>query len=337
MRVAFFGILLLLASCQAASKPLKVQMFNIWHEGTQVPGGYEAVVEEIARVDAQLVALSEVRNYNDQDFTQKLIASLKEKGLTYYSGRADDTGLLSKYPILEFSALYPVTNDHGSITKAVVEMPNGQQIAFYSAHLDYQSSSYWRVKELAAKADEVVLDTLEIRRVNLASERDDATAVFLKDADAERQKGRWVFIGGDFNEPSHFDWIEATKNRFNHNGLVFNWNVSRMLENAGYVDCYRREFPNPVTHPGITFPSANPAVDLEKITWIPSVDRRERLDAIYFYPDAGIKLKKTYIQGPKAAMNGSKAEVLDNKEPYLEPLKTWPSDHRAVVAEFEVE
>lgn len=52
--------------------------------------------------------------------------------------------------------------------------------------------------------------------LNKASVRDDAIANFLAEAQKDREAGRIVILGGDFNEPSHLDWTEATKDLFDH-------------------------------------------------------------------------------------------------------------------------
>jgi len=38
--------------------------------------------------------------------------------------------------------------------------------------------------------------------------------------DARKEKGNIILLGGDFNEPSHLDWKENTKNLWDHNGTV---------------------------------------------------------------------------------------------------------------------
>ncbi|MCT4590413.1 MAG: endonuclease/exonuclease/phosphatase family protein [Carboxylicivirga sp.] len=337
-------ILLLLTcmflSCQPKVKELKVHQFNIWQEGTVVQDGYAAVVDEIARVGADLVALSEVRNYKGVNFTEKLTASLKEKGLVYYSDKADDTGLLSKYPILKFEKLYPVKDDHGSITKAVVKTPEGIEIAFYSAHLDYLNCAYYSIREYDAnnwsKLEAPLLDKDEIRRINLASERDDAIRAFFTDTKKELKKGRIIILGGDFNEPSHLDWVDANKDLYDHHGLVFDWDVSTLLYEKGFKDTYRTIYPNPVTHPGFTYPSENPDMPVSKLTWAPETDERERIDFIYFHPDNRLKLEDVFIHGPKGTIVRSKVEVLDNDEKHLLPIKVWPTDHKAVVSIFTI-
>ena len=50
------------------ARDLCVMHFNIWQEGTIVPGGFEAIADEIARQNPDIVMLSEVRNYNDTRF-----------------------------------------------------------------------------------------------------------------------------------------------------------------------------------------------------------------------------------------------------------------------------
>lgn len=42
-----------------AQTELKVLQWNIWQEGTMVPGGYEAIVSEIARLEPDFVTFSE--------------------------------------------------------------------------------------------------------------------------------------------------------------------------------------------------------------------------------------------------------------------------------------
>lgn len=43
-------------------KEIIILQINIWQEGTMVPGGFEAIVNEIVRSNADFVTLSEVRN-----------------------------------------------------------------------------------------------------------------------------------------------------------------------------------------------------------------------------------------------------------------------------------
>ena len=96
-------------TAQSATKravQFTVLQWNIWQEGTLIPGGFEAIVNELAHLQPDFVTLSEVRNYNDVDFTHMLCQALKEKGLTYYSFRSKDSGLLSKHPIIDWTPVF---------------------------------------------------------------------------------------------------------------------------------------------------------------------------------------------------------------------------------------
>ena len=105
---------LLLSGC-SVSKDISMLQFNIWQEGTMVPQGYEAIVQEIARLQPDFVMLSEVRNYHDTRFCDRIVQSLQEKGLAYYSFYSYDSGLLSRYPITDSTTIFPIKNDHGTI------------------------------------------------------------------------------------------------------------------------------------------------------------------------------------------------------------------------------
>ena len=58
---------LLLPSVAAAEErpaaTLRLLQLNIWQEGTSVPGGVEKIAEVILQSHADVVAFSEVRNY----------------------------------------------------------------------------------------------------------------------------------------------------------------------------------------------------------------------------------------------------------------------------------
>jgi hypothetical protein len=101
---------------------LKVLQFNIWQEGTVVKDGYSAILDEVIRLDADLIALSEVRNYNDISLADRMVEDFNERGFTFYSKRSQDTGILSRYPVIKQETLFPVKNDQGSVTKAIVDI-----------------------------------------------------------------------------------------------------------------------------------------------------------------------------------------------------------------------
>jgi len=337
----FLIILILLSSCSDNYKniDLKVLQFNIWQEGTQVNGAYEAIINEIIHTDADLIALSEVRNYNNSPLDKRLVHSLKEKGFQYYSLASEDTGILSRYPIKKQTAFFPVVNDHGSITKAIIDV-KGVDIVLYSAHLDYLNCALYLPRGYHGstwkKLDEPITDKIEVEKVNLASQREEAISAFIIDAKKEIKENRIIILAGDFNEPSHLDWIEETKNLFDHNGLVMPWNYSLMLHNAGFVDSYRKIFPNPISHPGFTYPADNTLVPINRLAWSPDADDRDRIDAIYFHPDSRIELVSSSILGPIGSIVKNKRVEENTEDVFIKPLDIWPTDHKAILSVFKL-
>ena len=253
-RLLLPAILLLVSVFVKAQKSneFTVLQWNVWQEGTMIPGGYDAIINEIVRLKPDFVTFSEVRNYNKTNFTARVCASLQEKGLKYYSFYTYDTGLLSKHPITDSLTVFPEKNDHGSIYRLTSSV-NGKKVAVYTAHLDYLDCAYynargydgstWKEIPLPASVDEIM-------KVNVASQRDDAIRMFIAQAEKDLANGYRVIVGGDFNEPSHRDWIEKNKNLYDHNGFVVPWTVTTLLEEAGFIDSYRKIYPNPLTHPG---------------------------------------------------------------------------------------
>lgn len=317
----------------------KVLQFNVWQEGTVVDGGYDAIVDQIIESGADFVTLSEVRNYNNTRFCDRIVNSLRDKGYTFYSFYSYDTGLLSRFPIKDSTTVYPCIDDHGSAYRALIDM-HGYEVALYTAHFDYQNCTYYDVKGYDGsswKSRPPMVDMDSIMMNNVKSKRDNGAMALLKDAKEDRARGRIVIIGGDFNEPSFLDWTEETKNMFDRNGLVVPWTVSVLMTAHGYIDTYRAIYPNPVTHPGITYPANNPKVDLKKLTWAPTADERERIDFIHYAPFDGLRLRDVAIWGPDSSICRNQRVKDDTEDIFMIGRGIWPTDHKAVLATFELQ
>ncbi len=330
--------LISLISCGEEKTKIKVLQFNIWQEGTVVPNGFEAIADEIIANEADLVAFSEVRNYHDSDFSQRIIEALAKRGVKYYGAKSYDSGLIARYPISSYSSFYPVHNDHGSITKAIVNV-DGVELAFYSAHLDYLNCSYYDVRGYDGSSwreldqPQTNIDTL--LAIGRRSMRDDAISAFITDAKQEIKQGRQVILGGDFNEPSHLDWTKEMAQLYDHHGVVIDWTCSKLLSEAGFADSYRVAYPDPVQNPGFTYPSANKDMPISRLTWASKSDERERIDFIYYYPNPKIKLEQSVILGSDYSISYSK-EVKEELDKFVLPQGVWPSDHKALISTFEL-
>ncbi len=338
MRNALLTLFLLAAALTGRAADITVLQWNVWQEGTKVKGGYDAIVNELVRLKPDFVTLSEVRNYHGVDFIAKLRASLAERGETYYGFRTEDSGLLSRHPITDSVTVFPLNNDHGSIYRLRAEV-NGRKIAVYTAHLDYLDDAYYNVRGYDGSTwREIPIPRTahEVLERNDKSRRDEAIAAFLCYAGDDLREGYVSILGGDFNEPSYIDWCDATRDLFDHNGLAVPWPQTLTLAREGFVDCWRALYPNPVTHPGITFPADNPDVAVERLSWTPKADERDRIDYL-FYRGAGIRVTECRLFGPKGTIGTYKRLPAAWDEPFIEPLGVWPTDHKGVWARFSLD
>lgn len=335
--LAFLIVVITSCTNSPKEKEIKVLQFNIWQEGTIVEGGYNAIVSQIIETGADLITLSEVRNYNNTRFCDRIVESLKDSGYTFYAEYSFDSGLLSRFPIKEYNTIYPLKNDEGSAYRALIDM-EGEEVALYTCHLDYRHCTYYDIYGYSGttwdKLEEPLLDVAAILTDNLISKRDDAMQAIIKAANKDRDAGRFVFIGGDYNEPSHLDWIEETKELYNHQGLVIPWSVTSLLDDASYIDAYRAVYPDPVTHPGFTFPAANPYVDIKKLLWAADSDERERIDYIHYAPNKRLKLKDIVIWGPKESIKAGEVITEETQDTFKIGKGIWPTDHKAILATF---
>lgn len=185
----------------------------------------------------------------------------------------------------------------------MVASVNGQQIAVYTAHLDYLNDAYYNVRGYDGstwKEIPIPETVQEVLAINDASQRDDAIREFVKAAKKDIAEGRMVILGGDFNEPSHLDWTRETKDLYDHNGLIVPWTVPLILDNNGFVDAYRTLYPNVLDYPEFTFPSDNEKVPTQKLAWAPKLDERDRIDYIFYYPHPPTGIKKcSYLRTPR--------------------------------------
>lgn len=333
---SIFLLTFILFGCQSETS-LKVMQLNIWGETTQVPNGFEGLVDEIYTIQPDLLTLSEVRNYHGTNFMERLVNALKEKQLVYYADSSVSTGILSKYPIEQQNYVYPYGDDHGSVLKAVINI-KGRRFVLYSAHLDYLNYACLLPRgydpNKFSKMDHIVTNSDSIIICNGVSERDEAIKATIKDAQDEIKKESIIFIGGDFNEPSHLDWTKETANLFDHNGAIIPWNCSTLLEKAGFKDSYRESYPDPIEYPGFTFPANNMTVNVKKLVWAPEADERDRIDYIYFYPSKELNIENTFICGPKGTIiKGERIESITN-DSIIPPVSVWPTDHNGIVATF---
>lgn len=329
----------IVAPLTAGAENIKVLQLNIWKSCTCVEGGVEALADEIARLKPELVSLNEIVSTESNPIHTRLLDALTQRGLTYYAGHTQQSDILSIAPVSEIRRIYPDSPDvRGSVIGVDTEI-YGTPLSVYSAHLDYLNDAYYNVRGIDGSTwqpCELPKTVAEILERSDMSSRDDAVRKFIDAARDDIARGRTVILCGDFNEPSHLDWTEATAGLYDHNGFVVDWTCTRLLDNAGYADAYRTVWPDPVACPGITFPASCESVEVKQLAWAPDADERDRIDYIFYNKASGLTPVKASLIGPDKSICRSQRVPDNTADSIITPLNLWPSDHRAVLVEFQL-
>ncbi|NDL55924.1 endonuclease/exonuclease/phosphatase family protein [Phytoactinopolyspora mesophila] len=125
-----------------------------------------------------------------------------------------------------------------------------------------------------------------------------------------------VFFVGDLNVPSHLDWTQAAADASDEPfRSEIAWPVSVKLEELGFRDTFREVHTDEVAVPGYT--------------WTPGYPPPEMTD-----DEVHDRIDYVYAAGPSTTLDS--AVVGEESELSQIVVEPWPSDHRAVVSEFDV-
>ena len=318
---------------------ISVLQLNLWRGATKVSNGLNAVANIVRESRADVALFCETDN-DAPDAIRNILAS---SGDTWYAVSAGNKGLVSRYPIVSSE------NPSQWWMKAILDV-NGATLAVYPVHLQPRYYTPYLPRGYGGDAASGVTseyglnkiptgpitDTAILSQVNTNSGRSSVMATVISNAQTERNAGRKVIIGGDFNEPSHLDWTASTKNTFGRNGVVYPWDTTKNLANAGYVDGYRSKYADPLVYPGITWPSDNPNVDVTSIEELSDVDTRDRLDFVFHRPADGLSLISARIVGPEGTVATNMRLPRESIDTIWTPSATWPSDHKGNLQRFRI-
>lgn len=340
MRYLTVCILLALSALLAgASAPdtLKVLQLNIWNQCSNVDGAVESIIDVLDQTGPDIAFLCEMSG-PDRNFMEHITSGLRKRGKHYFGIHpGHSTGILSRYALGDAGSAFSIEGGSCPATKATVTV-RGKKITLYSVHWDYTHYECYMPRGYSGttwkKLQAPVSDSDSILKANRLSLRDEGVAAFINDAAGEIARGNIVIMGGDFNEPSHLDWQSDTKDLRDHNGLAIDWDCSVMLQNAGFRDAYRELYPDPVTHPAMTWPAGNRAADMKRLVWIPDRDDRDRIDFIYYRPDPSLTLHDMIIVGPREDVSTGEIISPETSDRFLTPSCIWPSDHKGNLATF---
>ncbi|MEV4238185.1 endonuclease/exonuclease/phosphatase family protein [Nocardia sp. NPDC050408] len=331
------GAVMSVVATAPAPLEIRVLALNTWHSGSKVSNGIQLITDLIISTQASVVLLSEAT-----EATTAVAAELARRGHEFNAVASHDTGILSVSTVQDSADLQWMVKARLNI--------DGKRLTVYSAHLEYRwyASNLPRGYGPGAPApgefaehewnklpDGPMTDAAVIQRVNAASDRPEVISNFLADAKAEIADGASVIIGGDLNEPSLLDWTPAAANLFDHNGVVLAWETTRRLHEAGFIDAYRSMYPDPATHPGLTWPSDNVDVDVSELAWAPEADERDRVDYIFAH-GAALRLSAVGIIGPRGSIvRGTRAQE-PTQDNFLVTPAQWGSDHKGILATYQL-
>lgn len=307
-------ILGLLCACSGSAvdqAPLRltVMYFNTYGAGVNDGKPIDETVAVIRAVNPDIIALGEVRAESDPctkvcpatgpSRAPEIAAAL---GYSLYEQQKQNEALwanaiLSRYPIAESTA-----NDLGVVINAA-----DRRVAMFGIHLtDYPYQPY---QLLGIEYDGApFLDTADAAVAAATAARGPGLELLLADLASVTDVDA-VFVGGDFNEPSHRDWSERAAAIGRHPAAVPFPTVLR-LESIGFVDTFRTAFPDEIEKPGFTWTPGSTVDDKE--------DHHDRIDFILVRA-TGAKVESAAVVGEKRP----EADII---------ITPWPSDHRAVVA-----
>lgn len=287
-----------------AAEPIRVMTFNLWHGGDAGKQPLSKTLEVIRAAKPDLLGLQEKPGYAQgatrPDHGRKLAALL---GWNYF-GQGESTAILSRFPI--------VTNTPRK-WGVQVRLPTGREAWMFNAHLmhaPYQPYQLLGIPYAGARFIKTASEAVSEARQARGSQVDELLAE-LKPALAARQP---VFLTGDFNEPSHQDWTPRAA-QAGRCPLAVEYPATLAFTRAGLRDGFRSFFPDEVTHPGWTWTPRTKSDDPK--------DRHDRIDFVF-------------VGGPNVTVK--QCEIVGEARKFAAIIvQPYPSDHRAVVATFELE
>ncbi len=210
-----------------------------------------------------------------------------------------DLAVVSRYPITQV------------LTGGVkLELSPGQEAYVFDAHLNAYPYQPYDIRD--------GLITTEAQAIAAAqSTRGSQLSLFLNNfMTTALTSGLPVFFVGDFNEPSHLDWTQEAADADLNFGIKVDWPASRAVANAGLIDAFRELRPDEINDRGETWTPGYPSM--------PANEVHDRIDFVYYKPGEAVPVSAHTLGYD---VNDGNTDI---------GLQPYPSDHRAVVVEFDL-
>ena len=287
---------------QTEEESIRVMSYNIHRGGVVMlkqPLSQTAKVIQSAQAD--IVGIQETRSPRGD----KLEELAKLLGWNHDMGKGSQ--ILTRYEILE------------SLNSGVkIKLDSGKEAYVFNLHLPSHPYQPYQLLGIRPKwhkhTNDITFIKTEAEAIEWAKKaRGRELTKLLRLIRSIPDKQAPVFVVGDFNEPSHLDWTERAASAARHPIKVEYPNSLAMIK-AGFTDAYRAIYHDEMKHPGYTWSSFYKFDD--------PTTHHDRIDFVYF-KGKGIKLTEVKIVGE----NQKDADIV---------ISPYPSDHRAVVANFKL-
>lgn len=296
------------AGALSSVEEMSVMTWNLWFGGCHANNGSAKQVAYLRQSPVGIVALQECFGPHGSRLASEIGWNIAQQG--------HDTAVISRYPLtLHHTETAPFA------TCVTVETPQGA-VTVWSVHLWHSDYGPYTAIDPSIPARFTLATAGERRRIAQLAD------IVSEQARLEREgvvsTDDPVVIMGDFNVPSHLDWLSDRR------GATVEWPTSRMLEVAGYVDAFRAVHTDPSVMPGDTW---SPIIPEDE-------EPRDRIDFIF---SRGARAEDAYTVAGQQATGGNRlvnghdghrpvegaagaiGEHLDN---------VWPTDHAAVIAKL---
>lgn len=305
--------LALIAGGAQAQTKLRIMSFNVWGGGQNEGKGVEETVAAIKAAGADIIGMQETRLESDPCTAESCPATgpsvakaiAEQLGYYYYDQTQENVALwanavISRYPI-------------GKATEHELGVPidvNGTTVWAFNIHHD--DEPYQPYQLLGIEYGPAPFIKTEAEAQEWANKtRGPAMDLLFEDMKAADGAAA-IFVFGDFNEPSEYDWTDAAV-AAGQQPVKVQWPTTHRLSEAGFVDTYRAFWPDPVAKPAYTWTARGDEKDPE--------DHHDRID-FAFAKAANLKVLSAAIVGE----TGPRTDIA---------VDPWPSDHRSTVAEIE--
>ena len=289
-------------NAETQKENIRVMSYNIHRGGVVMlkqPLSQTAKAIQLAKAD--IVGIQETRSPKGD----KLEEFAKLLGWNHDMGKGSN--VLTRYEIVD------------SLYKGVkVKLDSGRPAYVFNVHLSSHPYQPYQLLEIRPRwhkhTNDITFIKTEAEAIEWAKKaRGAEIAKVLRQIKSLPDKQAPIFVVGDFNEPSHLDWTEAAVKAGRH-PIKVTYPTSTEMAKAGFADAYRTIYPDEMKKPGYTWSSFYKFDD--------PTTHHDRIDFVY-YKGKGIKLNEVKIVGE----NRKDADIV---------ISPYPSDHRALVADFKL-